>query len=354
MIDKTCDNCGVFCIGNEDNYCGSWSPKTPAVEAETGSHATVNCVPVDLIPDIGFQVPVSELGAPALVSGFQSPGSIVNDLLCGDCLEIMRAMPSQSVDLVFCSPPYEAARTYGIGFSLSGADWVEWAMVRYHECLRVCRGLVAWVVEGRTRDYRWTATPALLMAALHSAGVHLRKPPVYHRVGIPGSGGPDWLRNDYEFIVCATSGGRLPWSDNTAMGHPPKFKAGGPPSHRRADGTRANGCRSTDRRPGGNLKPRVYVPPSLSNPGNVIHCGAAGGGHLGSRLAHENEAPFPESLAEAFIRSFCPPCGTVLDPFCGSGTTLKVAARHGRNSIGIDIRQSQIALSERRLDEVAR
>ncbi|MCJ8336399.1 MAG: hypothetical protein MJH10_19550, partial [Epibacterium sp.] len=137
--------------------------------------------------------------------------------ILGDCLDIMREMDNDSVDLVFTSPPYEDARTYGIDFNLQSQDWVDWSVERYVECCRVSRGLVAWVVEGKTRQFRWSATPALLMADLHRKGVKLRKPPVFKRVGIPGSGGPDWLRNDYEFIVCA-SGGKLPWSDNTACG----------------------------------------------------------------------------------------------------------------------------------------
>ncbi len=107
----------------------------------------------------------------------------------------MRGMEADSVDLVFTSPPYEAARTYGVGFNLRGQQFVDWCVERYLECVRVCKGLVAWVIEGQTRQFRWSATPALLMADLHRAGVRLRKPPAFHRVGIPGSGGPDWLRN---------------------------------------------------------------------------------------------------------------------------------------------------------------
>lgn len=74
------------------------------------------------------------------------------------------------------------------------------------------------------------------------------------------------------------------------------------------------------------------------------------GGRIGCHLAHENEAPFPEKLAESFVRSFCPPSGVVLDPFCGSGTTLAVALRHGRRSIRIDIRESQVDLTKRRVE----
>jgi DNA modification methylase len=85
-----------------------------------------------------------------------------------------------------------------------------------------------------------------------------------------------------------------------------------------------------------------------ANPGNVINC-HGGGGHMGSKLAHENEAPFPEKLAEFFVKSFCPPDGTVLDPFCGSGTTLKVAIKNGRQAIGYDIRECQTELSGERV-----
>ena len=305
--------------------------------------------------------------------------------LTGDCLDVMRQMPDKSVDLVFCSPPYEDARTYGIGFKLKGQEWVDWCIPRFMECLRVSRGLVAWVVEGKTRQFAWSATPALLMADLHRQGVKLRKPPAFCRVGIPGSGGPDWLRNDYEFIVCAASG-KLPWSDNVAMGHTPKYDAGGDPSNRTASGDRVNkfgsmssrgadgrrkmaggrsakvaeamlnglpaGAKFHTKNNGSEMRVQVYIPPEKANPGNLIRC-QVGGGLLGSSLAHENEAPFPEKLAEFFVRSFCPPGGTVLDCFGGSGTTAAVAVRHGRNALSIDVRESQTELTGRRLLEVA-
>ena len=100
---------------------------------------------------------------------------VMHKILHGDCLDVLRTMPDDSVDLVIGSPPYSDARTYGIGFSLKGQDWVDWAFERYMECVRVSRGAVCWVVGGRTRKYRWDATPTLLMADLHRAGVNLRK-----------------------------------------------------------------------------------------------------------------------------------------------------------------------------------
>lgn len=451
----------------------------------------------------------------------------MNKVIFGDCLDELRAMPSDSIDLVFCSPPYEGARDYGIGFKLAGQDWVDWALPRYIECVRVCRGLVAWVVEGRTKKFRYSATPALLMADLVRSKIRLRKPPIFHRVGIPGSGGPDWLRSDTELIVCASKG-RLPWSENTALGNPCKYDTGGALSNRTVDGRRRN--HKTGKRLIGN-----NGRPTIANPGNVIRCSpssseiislimefinatrstpqetvqalqkaicqetifewlvgvtkivhgsrlllssvhggrlgessieetngrsrplhgaeivcgeevpsvrkeeepdssprgrksakqlgrkrqdtlpqvpqspaprdaakedvqslrestslvravldallpiqdawrsveetheyslwrtcesgdlrthSVGGGVMGDRLCHQNEAPFPESLAEFLIRSFCQPGGIVLDPFCGSGTTLAMAERWGRKWIGIECRKSQVELSLERIAKV--
>jgi DNA modification methylase len=266
--------------------------------------------------------------------------SLPGALYTRDCLEYMREQDDDTFDLVFGSPPYESARSYGIGFSLSGQDWVDWMVECVTEASRICRGLVAVVVAGRTRNFRWSATPALLMADLHRAGIRLRRPVIFHRVGIPGSGGPDWLRADTEFVVCC-SRGRLPWSDNTAMGQPPKYKPGGALSHWK---TSTSGYSGGDTR----VKQVNYTPPEKANPGNVVHC-SVGGGKMGHSLAHENEAPFPSMLAEFFIRSFCPPDGLVLDPWCGSGTTCAVAAQCGRRFVGVDIRESQIELTYRRL-----
>lgn len=302
------------------------------------------------------------LGEKGILSGTRI---IRPTVLLGDVLAPATWENVGTADLVFGSPPYEDARTYGIGFTLKGQAWVDWMVEVVKISLAHCRGLVAFVVEGRTRQFRWSATPALLMADLHRAGIHLRKPPIYRRVGIPGSGGPDWLRSDTEWIVCATNGGKLPWSDNVACGLPCKFAPGGAMSNRTVDGQRRNKKTGTrlnivakDQNQRHKERARMYVPPERANPGNIIDCGAVGGGNMGSDLCHENEAPFPETMANFFVRSFCPPDGLVIDPFSGSGTTGAAAIKAGRNFIGFDIRQSQVDLSNRRLleaqDQIAR
>ena len=59
-------------------------------------------------------------------------------------------------------------------------------------------------------------------------------------------------------------------------------------------------------------------------------------------------APYPEDLCKVPILATSPDAGLVLDPFCGTGTTMFVASRLGRKSVGIDISQEYIELAERR------
>lgn len=327
---------------------------------------------------------------------------------CGDCLEWAAALPDDSLDLCVFSPPYEAARTYGIGFGLRGQGWVDW-MVRIVRILSAkCRGLIAINCEGQTRNYAYSATPFLLMADLHREGFNLRKPVVFRRIGIPGSGGPDWFRNDWEPVICVTRPGKLPWSDNVACGHPPKWAPGGAMSNRTEDGQRKNarGCsrnqwggtggHTANRKPDGGkdtrarpshrfghaadgtvkgghaqdiVKPRkimtvardvthsqestYYEEPAIANPGNVLEL-AVGGGVMGHALAHENEAPYPLGLPSFFVKSCCPPNGIVCDVFSGSGTTAHAAIDAGRRFVGCDVRQSQVDLTIRRMRSITR
>lgn len=291
-----------------------------------------------------------------------------------DAVQWLHGLPEGSVDACVYSPPYEKARLYlengeDMGIARDTETWVAWMADVFRACLRATKGVVVCVCEGQTKDYRWTAGPALLMADLHRSGVHLRKPPIYRRVGIPGSGGPDWWRNDYEFCIVGTNGGRLPWSDNVATGEPPKYGPGGRMTNRLKNGKRVYERTFNDLGEGGHLK-QHYTIPDIANPGNVvsetytaaqvagllqqesdiIDC-LVGGGKMGSKASHESEAPFPESLIEPFVRCFSPEGGIVCDPFSGSGTTAKVSLKWGRRFVGCDLRLSQVSLTERRIAE---
>lgn len=281
---------------------------------------------------------------------------------CANAKDFLDAQADDSIDLLFTSPPYEAARTYGIGFAKSGEDWVKWMIKIVESAAPKVKGLIAINCEGQTRDYDYSGVPFLLFADLKRAGFNMRKPAVFNRVGIPGSGGPDWLRNDWEPIICITRPGSLPWSDNTACGHVPKWGPGGEMSYRHEDGQRKNARDKKQTREKRQVITKYkdgmhrqtqagYLIPTKSNPGNVLKFNV-GGGQMGHAIAHRNEAPFPLGLAEFFVKSFCPPNGVVCDPFSGSGTTAHAAIEHGRRFVGCDIRQSQVDLTKQRLRTV--
>lgn len=59
-------------------------------------------------------------------------------------------------------------------------------------------------------------------------------------------------------------------------------------------------------------------------------------------------APYPEDLCRIPILATCPQEGIVLDPFCGTGTTMLVASYLGRKSVGVDISNEYIKLAEER------
>jgi site-specific DNA-methyltransferase (adenine-specific) len=69
------------------------------------------------------------------------------------------------------------------------------------------------------------------------------------------------------------------------------------------------------------------------------------------RIAFEHPAIFPESLARDHILSWSNENDIVLDPFCGSGTTPKMARAMGRHWIGIEVNPDYIEICKRRMSQ---
>lgn len=63
-------------------------------------------------------------------------------------------------------------------------------------------------------------------------------------------------------------------------------------------------------------------------------------------------APYPVDLCCLPLLATCPEGGTVLDPFCGTGTTLIAAQNLGRKSVGIDISRRYLELTKERCESL--
>jgi DNA modification methylase len=227
------------------------------------------------------------------------------------------------------------------------------------EACRVSKGLAVFNVSDVVRDFRYQNGPEWLHADLTRLdGLDAIRPYIWVKSGPgfddrgngqPGSGGKHYHRNDYEPVYGYARPENLPppWTDNTAFGLPPKYEPGGEMSHRNKQGKRRT-IIGTPRKPDGTREKQTYRPPLVSNPGNVIRERVGGRGAV-EDLSYQSEAPMPLGVAERFIAWYVPPQGIVLDPFCGSGTTIKAALKNNRRGVGCDLRSSQIELADRRI-----
>ena len=76
--------------------------------------------------------------------------------------------------------------------------------------------------------------------------------------------------------------------------------------------------------------------------------------NISGASTRKHPAPFPEELAYRLVRMFSFHGDTVLDPFCGTGTTMVAALRAGRNSVGVEIDREYCRMAAIRLkDETA-
>ena len=260
-------------------------------------------------------------------------------LTCGDVLDFLISLPDNSADFCFTSPPY-ALKTERYGEGSKKMGWPEWCIWMRSVIDVACQktnGFVGVVSNNPVKDGRMIPANETLVTFLDAMGVHCERRVVWTKNSAPSrcSGSKQWFSNAYEDVMFFFHKDKRPKTWNwEAIAEPPKYSNGGRFRQRDQKG---------NRRLGG-----MYPTSKLARPKDV-HCRSVGGGHMGSKLAHKQEAAFPEKLVEPFILALTNPGDTVLDPFCGSGTTLAVAKRLGRNGIGCDSRESQIALTEERL-----
>jgi hypothetical protein len=254
-----------------------------------------------------------------------------------DVMDYLKGRPTDSVRLTIGSPPYPTkGRRYrgGSGEKLITIDWVQWMLMLTREAVRVTDGDVIWVVNNSMVNGVYEPAVEGLVWLWWQEGGQNDRTCVWHKNAPPNR--PNWFGNDWEFVLCFrkdNSKDRKVWNWE-AVGHEKKFSSGGHFRQRDAKG---------ERRRGGD-----YPQGKLARPRDVIRA-LVGGGHMGSKLAHLNEAPYPESIVEPFVLALTNPGDIVCDPFLGSGTTAAVALKNGRGFMGCDSRESQVELARRRL-----
>ena len=313
----------------------------------------------------------------------------------GDALTILSSLPDASVNCCVTSPPYFGLRDYGVdgqlGLEASPAEYVENLRALFAQVRRVLADdgtfwlnlgdSYAGSGKGRWGDGGASKATGKQATNVGSTMGTLTKDtsglPAKNLLGIPwrvafALQDDEWiLRND---IIWAKPNA-MPESvtDRLSTKHEHLFLFSKSPRYWfDLDPIRATLIRPEALSEGqtfiNQTAGRRNVTPygkkrSLDEPSNAGTGLAPHTGHRGTYEAGRNPGdvwniptqPFsaahfavmPRALAERAIQAGCKPCGTVLDPFSGSGTTGLAAARHGRKYVGIDLNAEYLDLSLR-------
>ena len=245
-----------------------------------------------------------------------------------DCIEGMRMLDDESVDLVVTSPPYDDLRKYGnVG--------VGWNFEIFKECAveihRVIKrgGVVVWNVNDRVVKGSRTATPFRQVLYFMELGLNLNDTMIWVKTNpMPTVRQPRYAPC-FEYMFVFSKG--APKTFNPIMR---PCKCGGK--------TYNSTCKNMDGESGRTHKTFNINKETIDN--NVWEFAIA-----------QNKTPhpavFPYELPYRHIKSWTNEGDIVLDPFMGSGTTAVAAMDLKRRYIGFEVNPEYCSVIEKRVDE---
>ena len=252
---------------------------------------------------------------------------ITTDVYLGDCKEQLKMLPDNSVDLIVTSPPYADQRksTYG---GIHPDNYVNWFLPISEQLLGVLKptgtfilNIKEKVVEGERSTYVME-----LILAMRKQGWFWTEEFIWHKKNSYPGKWPNRFRDSWERLLQFNKDRKFNMYQEEVMVPMGNWAK-----------TRLKNLSDTDKirdnsKVGSGFGKNIsnWIDRDKAYPTNVLH--------LATECNNKNHsAAFPEELPEWFIKLFTKEYDTVLDPFMGSGTTLNVANRMKRNSIGIDI-----------------
>ena len=251
----------------------------------------------------------------------------------GDCLEVMKGIKDNSVDLTVTSPPYDNLRTYNGNID-------QWSFDKFQqiakELYRITKagGVVVWVVADATISGSETGTSFKQALYFKEIGFNLHDTMIWNKENCSSIGALNRYENTFEYMF-VLSKGKL----NTAniIKDKPNKRAGEKQhgSIRQKDGT----VRKTSQYG----KRAIAEFGRRQNVWNVFP--------VKSPQERLHPAPFPIQLASDHILSWSNEQDIILDPFMGSGTT-GVACQHlNRNFIGIELDEGYFNIAKQRIEK---
>ncbi|MEI7587615.1 MAG: site-specific DNA-methyltransferase [Runella sp.] len=268
---------------------------------------------------------------------------IKNDLFLGDCKSKLKLIPDNSVDLIVTSPPYADQRksTYG---GIHPNSYVEWFLPISEQLLRVLKptgtfvlNIKEKVVEGERSTYVME-----LILAMRKQGWLWTEEFIWHKKNCYPGKWPNRFRDAWERLLQFNKDKKFTMYQEEVMVPMGDWSKSRLKNLSETDKTR------DPSKVGSGFGKNIsnWVNREKAYPTNVLH--------LATECNNKNHsAAFPEELPEWFIRLFTKEMDTVLDPFMGSGTTLFVANRMKRHSIGIEIMPEYYKMVQNQLSPVS-
>jgi len=250
----------------------------------------------------------------------------LNNVYNQECVEGMKNMSENSVDLVVTSPPYDDLRDYK-GYVFNYKDIAK-------GLFRVLKdgGVVVWVVADRTKNGNRTLTSFKHALSFQEVGFNVHDVMIYKKKNTPFMRSNAYT-NCFEYMFVFTKG--KPKTFNPIK--VPTVRSGYEkmPVNKKADG----------------VNNKVLGKLNKEKTRNNIWEYAVGlGGSTNDKIAFKHTAIFPEKLALEHILSWSNKGDTVFDPMCGSGTVCKMALINDRNYIGMDISSEYVELTKERVE----
>jgi len=249
------------------------------------------------------------------------------DLYLGDCTQLLKTLPDDSVDLIFTSPPYADQRkqTYG-GFHPD--DYVEWFLPISLQLLRVLKPTGTFVLnikEKVVNGERSTYVMELILE-MRKQGWFWTEEFIWHKKNCYPGKWPNRFRDSWERLIQFNKSKHFYMDQQAVMVPMGDWSKSRLKNLSETDKTR------DESKVGSGFGKNIsnWLDREMAYPTNVLH--------LATECNNKkHSAAFPEGLPEWFVKLFTKEGDTVLDPFMGSGTTNAVAKRMRRNSIGIEM-----------------
>lgn len=325
----------------------------------------------------------------------------LNKIYCGDCKEVLKDIPSNSVDLVLTSPPYFQQRDYGggdgVGNEKTVEEYIENIMIVFRECVRIIKntGSIVFNIGDKYIDGNLQLVPyKFALAVQKEKEVKLINELTWVKVNPTPKQDPRKLVSSKEPFFIFTKSNEYYFNKESFMEYRDKFLNGSRKSGGNDIGKKyfelieKSGLSAENKQ---RAKKELYEVIREVKEGKLesfrmkiqgMHA-LPYGGQAGGRLTqietkgftiikiygnsirkdviestvetikgNVHPAVYPKFIIQELIKLLTKEDDVVLDPFLGSGTTAVVAASLRRNYIGIEIHPEYIEYAKKRLNEI--